>query len=89
MSDATNQRDQVKGNGKTKASEVNCPLAKSTNKLQGLTKEMKDLLKQIRNDMGACNHCELKEGCVVRAEFAQLVSEAMQEVARELKLARY
>jgi hypothetical protein len=93
MSDATEQRDakeqRDKGNGRSKPAEINCPLAKSTNKLQGLTKEMKDLLKQIRRDMGACNHCELKSGCEVRAEFAQIVREALVEVAQELKLASY
>jgi hypothetical protein len=66
-----------------------CPLVKSTRKLQGLTKEMKDLLKQVRRDMGACNHCSLKDGCKIREEFSQLVKEALQEVAAELKLSSY
>jgi hypothetical protein len=66
-----------------------CPLVKSTHKIQGLTKEMKDLLKQVRRDMGACSHCDLRDGCKVREEFRQVVSEALKEVAVELKLARY
>jgi hypothetical protein len=79
-----------KGNGwPAQPAEKDCPLVKSTHKLQGLTKEMKDLLKQVRRDMGICNHCELREGCKVREEFGQLVKEALKEVALELKLARY
>jgi hypothetical protein len=66
-----------------------CPLAHSTYKLIGLTKEMKSLLNQVRGDMGACNHCELREGCKVRAEFSKMVKEALEEVAKELKLASY
>jgi hypothetical protein len=66
-----------------------CPLVKSTRKLQGLTKEMKDLLKQVRRDLGACNHCNLKDGCKIRKEFGELVKEALQEVADELKLTSY
>jgi hypothetical protein len=69
--------------------ELNCPLVKSTHKLQGLTKEMKDLLKQVRRDMGACNSCELKENCKLRDDFSQMITEALQEVAVELKLAHY
>jgi hypothetical protein len=39
--------------------------------------------------MGACHHCNLKDGCQIRAEFGQLVKEALQEVAEELKLTPY
>jgi hypothetical protein len=80
----------IRKNGRpAKPAAGDCPLVKSTHKLQGLTKEMKDLLKQVRRDMGACNHCELKEGCQIRAEYSQLVREALQEVAAELKLSSY
>lgn len=79
-----------KRNGRpAQPAESDCPLVKTTHKLQGLTKEMKDLLKQVRRDMGACNHCNLKEGCQIRVEFSQLVKEALQEVAAELKLSSY
>jgi hypothetical protein len=93
MPESTEQPEakrQPKDNGRPAApADGDCPLVKSTHKLQGLTKEMKELLKQVRKDMGACNHCSLKDGCQIRAEFGQLVKEALQEVAAELKLARY
>ena len=83
-------KEQPKSNGQpAQPANGDCPLVKSTHKLQGLTKEMKDLLKQVRKDMGACNHCNLKDGCKIRAEFGQLVKEALQEVAEELKLTPY
>jgi hypothetical protein len=84
-------KDQSEGdNGRPAAPAADdCPLVKSAHKLQGLTKEMKDLLKQVRRDLGACNHCKLRDGCKIREEFGQLVKEALQEVAAELKLARY
>jgi hypothetical protein len=93
MTEATEQpeaKKQSKKNGRpARPADGDCPLVKSTHKLQGLTKEIKDLLKQVRRDMGACNHCELKEGCQIRVEFGQLVKEALQEVADELKLTSY